>query len=170
MLNIVFAIITAITNNLICLSITITFGTILFHLVMRYLVGDLTPKCYKYSQKYFCEKPFEKSLYKTLKVKKWKKYMPSYNPDTYPVERNANLEDVANITCRNEVIHTVIAVLSYIPLLFTIWFGAFWVFLITSIVASLVDTSFVIMQRFNRPRLVKIINRNNKNSLSSDRE
>lgn len=87
--------------------------------------------------------------------------MPSYNPNGYEVGKNASLEDVANTTCRNEVIHTVIAVLSYIPLLFTIWFGAFWVFFITSIIASLVDTTFVIMQRFNRPRLVRVINRNN---------
>lgn len=156
-LNIVFAIITAITKNIICLSLTITFGTFLFHCVMRYIVGYLSPHCFKYNQKYFSEKSFEKRLYKALKVKKWKKYMPSYNADSYQVGKNANLEDIANTTCRNEAIHTVIAVLSYIPLLFTIWFGAFWVFLITSIIASTVDFTFVLMQRYNRPRLVKII-------------
>lgn len=163
-LHIVFAIINTIINNSIFLSLTITFGTFLFHFIMRYIVGYLTPHCYKYNQKYFAEKPFEKNLYKIIKVKQWKKYIPSYNAESYSVDRNAKLEDVANTTCRNEVIHTIIAILSFIPLLFTIWFGAFWVFLITSIIASLVDTIFVIMQRFNRPRLVRIINRTTENA------
>lgn len=63
-LNILFAVITAFTKNSICFSLTITFGTILFHFVMRYIVGYLTPHCFKYNQKYFSEKPFKKAYIK----------------------------------------------------------------------------------------------------------
>lgn len=151
-LNIICAVITAITKNSIFFSLTITFGTILFHFIMRYIVGYSTPHCFNYNQKYFCEKQFEKKIYIILKVKKWKKYMPSYNPNTYKFDKNVNLADVANTTCRNEIIHTVVALLSYIPLIFSFWFGAFWVFMITSVIASCVDMIFVIMQRYNRSK------------------
>jgi hypothetical protein len=47
--------------------------------------------------------------------------------------------------------------LSFLPLLAAIPFGAFPAFLITSLAAACFDTVFVIMQRFNRPRLIKLI-------------
>ena len=85
--------------------------------------------------------------------------MPSYNPASYIVDKNTDFELMADNTCRNEVIHSVIAVLSYVPLLFSVWLGEFWVFFITSIVASAFDMAFVIMQRYNRPRLVAYLTR-----------
>jgi glycosyl-4,4'-diaponeurosporenoate acyltransferase len=35
-------------------------------------------------------------------------------------------------------------------------FGAFWVFLITSVLSALMDLLFAIMQRYNRPRILKL--------------
>lgn len=160
-INIILAVLTALTENSICLSLTIASGTFLFHMVLRLLVGYLVPFSFKYTQKYFDEKSFEKKLYKFLKVKKWKKYLPSYNPASYSTE-SRSLEDIANTMCRNEVIHSLDVILSVIPLFFAIPFGSFFVFLITSIIAGLIDSLFVIMQRFNRPRIVRLINRSKK--------
>lgn len=160
-INILLAIITYFTQNSIALSLTITSGTVLFHLVIRLIIGYTVPRIFNYKQKYFAEKSFEKKLYKTLRVKKWKKHMPSYNPDTYSVERHS-YEEIANTMCRNEVIHTIDVIVSFIPLLFTIYAGAFFVFLITSILAAMFDGALVIMQRYNRPRIVKLINRSKR--------
>ena len=37
----------------------------------------------------------------------------------------------------------------------SIFFGAFWVFFLTSLAGCLLDLGFVIIQRFNRPRILK---------------
>ena len=55
-----------------------------------------------------------------------------------------------------DTVHEIIVVLSFLPLTAAIFFGEFGVFLITSTLAALYDLSFVVMQRFNRPRLVRI--------------
>ena len=61
--------------------------------------------------------------------------------------------------CGAEVVHEVILVLSFLPLLAAFPFGSFGVFLITSLLAALYDLSFVIMQRFNRPRILRFIDK-----------
>lgn len=59
------------------------------------------------------------------------------------------------MTCQSETVHEVNMLLSFVPLLFSIWFGSLDVFLITSCGAAL----FVIMQRYNRPRLMRLMRR-----------
>ena len=58
--------------------------------------------------------------------------------------------------CGAEIVHEVIMILSFLPQLTVPVFGSFWVFLITSVLAALYDSIFVMAQRFNRPRLVRI--------------
>lgn len=139
---------------------TITFGTFFYHFAMRLIVGyginaimrnkaDLRKGWYQL-------RPFELRLYKVLKVKKWKSGMPTYAPDNFDPKQHSWLE-IAQATCQAEIVHEVIIVLSFLPLLAAIPFGAFGVFLITSILAAMYDLCFVIMQRFNRPRIIKLI-------------
>lgn len=150
-------------NTDLFITLAITFGTTLYHFVMRLAVGGLVPHSFHYTDKFFAEKPFEKALYKALKVKKWKRFMPSYNPDSYSIKNDSDwLEIIADTTCRNEIIHLVICLLSFVPVSFTVFFGAAAVFIITSVLGCMFDMIFVIMQRYNRPRVVKIINRKNK--------
>ena len=58
--------------------------------------------------------------------------------------------------CGAEIVHETIMVLSFLPLLVVSFFGALPVFLTTSVLASLYDGIFVMAQRYNRPRLVRI--------------
>lgn len=51
--------------------------------------------------------------------------------------------------------HRIIMVLSFVPLLFIIPFGEPAVFAITSVAACLIDCTFVIIQRYNRPRVLR---------------
>jgi hypothetical protein len=48
-------------------------------------------------------------------------------------------------------------VLSFVPILAAIPFGELAVFVITSIVAAAFDLLFVMLQRFNRTRIVRLI-------------
>lgn len=160
MLTVLFSALYLKFNTDFLITLAITFGTVLYHFVMRLAVGFLVPHSFHYTDKFFTEKKFEKRLYKALRVKKWKRFMPSYNPDSYSIKNDIHsLEIIADTTCRNEVIHLVIALLSFVPIFFISFFGAAAVFIITSILSCMFDMIFVIMQRYNRPRLVKIIDR-----------
>lgn len=144
----------------------ITSITISYHLIMRFIVGTVISHHYSYRHNWFAEHKFEKRLYKLLKVKKWKKFMPTADIKKYSLRENT-LEEIANNMCRNEVIHEVIAVLSYVPILFGIFAGAYPVFIITSVLASMIDMIFVVMQRYNRPRIIKLIERDKRKNDSS---
>ena len=146
-------------NDLI-LTMGITFGTFSYHFLMRLAVGTIVDCLFHnrmdYTKWWFRPRGFEKKLYELLKVKKWKKDIPTYDPDTFSAKKHS-LEELAQATCQAEIVHEIIVLLSFLPILLTIPFGALAVFLITSILAALIDCVFVILQRYNRPRLLRLI-------------
>ena len=56
----------------------------------------------------------------------------------------------------------VLVVLTIIFALASLIWGEFWVFFITSVLAAGVESMFVIMQRYNRPRVIKMIEKERK--------
>ena len=149
------------------LILSITFCTALYHFAMRLFVGEI---CNKFiepnlncSSEWFKEKKFEKKLYKLLKVKKWKKFAPTYSPESFSLESNSK-EDIIRTMCGAEVVHELIIVFSFLPLIFSGLLDSFYEFLFTSIIAALVDSVFVIIQRFNRPRVIKLLKRSERQS------
>lgn len=144
------------------LTMGITFGTCSYHFLMRLAVGTIVDFLFHnrmdYQKWWFRPHSFEKKLYEVLRVKNWKKYLPTYDPDTFSSEKHT-LDEIAQATCQSEVVHELIVLLSFLPLVFAIPFGSFAVFLITSLIAALFDLTFVIVQRYNRPRLLKIVKR-----------
>jgi hypothetical protein len=142
------------------LSVAITTGTTFYHFAMRLLVGTIVPHCIKspMERRWFQPKPFEAGLYKKLNVKQWKDHMPTYDPASFSLRENS-LEQIVHNSCVSEAVHEVIILFSFIPILFTLLWGALPVFLITSILAALFDSCFVMMQRYNRPRLLRIISK-----------
>ena len=73
-------------NDLI-LTMGITFGTFSYHFLMRLAVGTIVDYLFHnrmdYTKWWFRPRGFEKKLYELLKVKKWKKDIPTYDPDTF---------------------------------------------------------------------------------------
>lgn len=142
------------------LSLSVAFATIFYHLGIRLLIGLLFNRFMKnkadYTKKYYHIHAWEFKLYKFFQVKKWKDKLPTYNPKSFSLKSNS-LEDVAQVMCQSELVHTVNAAISFIPLIAAVWFGKFFVFLITSVLAAVSDLIFVIMQRYNRTRIVKLI-------------
>ncbi len=163
-LTAVFAVLTVCFGNSVAYSLAITFGTILYHFAMRLLVGlavdGIKHNEFNYKAKWFSEKKFEKKLYKLLRVKKWKEKVPTFDPDTFDVG-GKTLEQIVKATCQAEVVHEIIVVLSFLPILASLIFGELLVFIITSACAALFDSVFVILQRFNRPRLLRLLKRKN---------
>lgn len=159
LLTVVFAVLCRIGHSW-AVPLAITFGTFLYHFAMRLAVGYVVDRVMgnraDLTRKWYQLKPFEAGLYQALHVKKWKGSMPTYEPSLFD-PRLHSWSEIAQAMCQAEIVHEIIAVFSFLPLLGAIPFGSFVVFLITSVLAALFDLSFVVMQRYNRPRILKLI-------------
>lgn len=147
-------------NNSLVFGLLITFATTAYHFVMRLLVGTtinlLLHNRVAYGKAWFRVSDREQRLYEKLQVKKWKGKMGTYDPDAVDIKKHA-WSEIVQATCQAEIVHEVIMVLSLVPVLAAIPFGALPVFVITSLLAACVDAMFVAMQRYNRPRLLKLM-------------
>lgn len=145
------------SENSLCLTLAITFGTTFYHFAMRLAVGYLgllLPRGLE-NAGWFREQPWEKGLYRRLGVRRWKNRMPTFRPERFDLGRRT-LPEIIRTTCIAEITHEIIIPLSFLPLLAIPKFGAAPVFVITSLLAALFDSIFVIMQRYNRPRLLRL--------------
>ena len=142
------------------LSAAITCGTFFYHMAMRLTVGHVYNSIMKnhadYNNKWFAEHSWEEKLYKTLNVKKWKGSVPTYAPDLFSPKKHS-WDEIAQAMCQSELVHETIALLSFLPLLVIPVFGSAAVFIITSVCAAAYDLSFVAVQRYNRPKVIKHI-------------
>lgn len=139
-------------------SLLITCGTFLYHFLMRLAVGHLIPSRFTGSERWFQQKKWEPKLYEKLNVQAWKMHMPTFDPDSFDIAKHG-LNEVIGAMCKSEVVHEVIILFSFLPMLAAFPFGAFPVFLLTSLFAAFIDTAFVILQRYNRPRLMELRDR-----------
>ena len=142
----------------------ITAFTIMYHFGVRIIMGNVSKlfkKHISYKQKWFKERKFEKKLYKILKVKNWKDKALTYNPESFSLE-NHSLDEIANTMAKSEVDHWINEAISVSTIFFSLIWGEFWIFLITALAAMIFDSQFIIIQRYNRPRIVKLIERKSK--------
>lgn len=151
------------------LSFCITLGVFSYHLVMRLLVGltinAIFHNRFNYNAYWFREKKGEKRIYNALRVRKWASKIPTYSPDTFCCKKHS-WDEIAMATCQAEIVHEIIILLSLLPMLLIIPFGSAVVFIITSILSALFDSAFVIAQRYNRPKLIKHIERRKRLNLN----
>ena len=154
----VFFILMVNTSQSIFLTLGITFMTICYHFTIRLVIGNVmagiklsnfNPEAWR-----FRECRFEKKLYKAIRVKKWKKLAPTYDNSLFDVTNNS-VDAVIGETCRAESVHWMCIAASLASITFTMIFGSLAAFLITGIAGALFDLMFVIIQRYNRPRLMR---------------
>lgn len=147
--------------------------TVCFHFSIRLVIGGLIDYKLKnnvdYTLDWFEQKSFEKPLYKTLRVKNWKDNLPTANEDYFSL-KNHSLEEIIMAGCQAEIVHELCAVSGFLTLFFAIPFGDLWVFLITAVVGAAYDLLFVIIQRFNRPRLMKAFKMEMRLKMTNNKE
>lgn len=160
--TVILAISYKVTSSGILLSIAITSGTIAYHFVMRLMVGLAFHATMRnkadYRKRWYQVSKREMAVYEKLKVKQWKRRMPTYDPALFD-PRLHTWEEIVQAMCQAELVHETIAVLSFLPILAGIWFGEYPVFIVTSVLSAACDMVFVIMQRYNRQRVTKLLNR-----------
>jgi hypothetical protein len=83
-------------------------------------------------------------------------WFPTFEPNVFNPKLHT-WDEIAQAMCQAELVHETIVILSFVPVAFSAVFGAFWVFLITSLCAAAFDLMFVIIQRYNRPRIIRLI-------------
>ena len=137
----------------------VTAFTVLYHFWGRILLGKLTlhlPINYQYW--WFKERRFEKGLYKLLHVRKWKEKVLTFDPAAFDVSTHT-YEELATTMSKAETDHWINELLSLTTLLFPLLWGQFWLFFSTVIIAMLFDAQFIVVQRYNRPRVLRVIER-----------
>ena len=143
-------------------TVTITVGITLYHFAMRLAVGTAVDSVMKnkadHNNAWFREKSFESKLYKLIRVRKWKKYLPTYSPDTFDTGKKT-VKELVGATCQAEIVHEIIMALSLLPIAFIPILDGAAAMIVTSVLAMLFDSLFVILQRYNRPKLVRVMER-----------
>lgn len=144
------------------LSGWITSAMVVYHMFIRFFAPAVLwiffRKTYDYRWSWFQPRPWEPRLYRLLRVKRWKARAITYDPREFSFQLHST-EDVINNMCHAETVHELTAVFSLLSILFAIPFGSAAAFFVTAILAAAVDLSSVVIQRYNRPRLVKLLER-----------
>ena len=141
----------------------ITAGAFAYHLLMRLAVGGVFNLTMRnrvdYNHAWFQLRKPEQALYERLQVGRWKTSMPTYDPDAFDRHKHT-WDEIAQAMCQAELVHEVIVVLSFLPAAIALWRGEDQlVFLLTSLAAACYDMMFIMMQRYNRPRILNIVQR-----------
>ncbi len=132
---------------------------IMYHFWLRIIMGNVS-KLFNINHNHwwFREKIFEKKLYRLLRVKKWKGKALTYNPESFSLEKNS-LYDIATTMVKSETDHWINELISVSSILFAFLWGEWWIFIVTAIAAMVFDAQFIIIQRYNRPRVLRILER-----------
>ncbi|MBR3994101.1 MAG: hypothetical protein IKI97_02360 [Clostridia bacterium] len=130
---------------------------IVYHFWTRLIMGALS-KHWKimYKHPFFKPLSFEKKLYKILRVRQWRDKVLTFNPDEFLLSKRT-LPEIANTMAKAEVDHWVNEIISITAIFFSLIWGVFPIFFITSIMAMLFDAQFIVVQRFNRPKIARLI-------------
>lgn len=149
-------------HNDVCYAMGIIFMTIAYHVIVRLVIGTLIDVAFDNqfdgSKSWFEDSDAERAFYKLIGVRKWKNKLPTFDSAAFSI-KNHSLEDLVGTSCQAEVVHEVNIAASLLAMLFAIPFGSMWLFALTSILGALVDLVFVIVQRYNRPRLMRAAER-----------
>ncbi len=134
--------------------------------LLSHVVGEALPRGgIDYTRVPFKPFSWEKSgaVYNALHVRQWKDHVPDMSrvskkmvsKKLSAVTRLEEMERLIKETCVAEIIHVSLTVLSLMCIV--IWPGAGGV--IVSILCVLGNGVFIIIQRYNRPKLVKVYER-----------
>lgn len=137
--------------------LAITLLTFCYHLSMRLIVGEsvtvfLRGREISDGAAWFRERRWERGWYRFLRLRKWAHRVLTAKPEQFDASARTPEELLRNMA-QAEIVHEICMVLSFLPLLLILPFGAPWAFLLTSLAASLADGIFVAVQRYNRPIL-----------------
>lgn len=127
---------------------------IIFHLIPPFAVIISVIAYKKRSNFWFSQCEMEKKLYKKLNVKQWKNKFPTYDSKLYSVNSDSK-EKLIKTMIQSENVHLLLFFLSFIPLKLGKYSGHWPVLILLSLIFSFIHIPFVIIQRYNLPRVAE---------------
>ena len=127
---------------------------VIFHLTPPFaaLITFLaTRKSNYYDSWWFRQRNWEKNLCKAIRLKKWKAGILTYSKKLFAP--GISKERVMINMTQSEVVHELIFALSFLPLLLGKQFGHFALLAVLCAIFALANVPFILIQRFNRPRI-----------------
>ena len=141
------------------LWVGVTAFTIVYHFEGRLIMGEWTKKWnIRYDHPFFRERKFERRLYKLLRVRDWRGKVLTYDPSMFDV-KTRTYSAIAYSMSKAETDHWINELISLSTLIFGLIWGEMWIFALTCVVAMLFDAQFILVQRYNRPTVVRLINK-----------
>ena len=172
-LTVIFGVLCLTVGGNVSVALLATAGTTCYHLLMRLCIGFLVqwlfPKDVRFQGFWFREHRWEKGFYRCLRVRKWARHVPTFNPEQFDA-RTHTYAQLARQTCLSELVHECIVVCGFLSLLFCLFFedpvANLMPFLVTAVLAGIYDLQFVVLQRFHRPMLLRLAEREIKNTVA----
>lgn len=130
---------------------------IMYHFWLRIIMGNVTKRFpIDYNHPWFRQRAFEKKLYKLLYVRRWKDKVLTFDPESFDF-KNRTLDQLAHTMAKSEVDHWINEIISLTSVLFSFLWGQTPIFVLTAFLAMLFDAQFIIVQRYNRPIVIKLM-------------
>lgn len=141
-----------------------------------FIIGLFVPRSwFDPSNCLFREKKWEQGgkVYNKIKISKWKSKLPDMSKYvkrllSKRLNGNDSVEDITNLlkeTCVAEVAHIVLCVLSLG--MFLVWEGEGGA--ICCLLYAIGNIPYIMIQRYNRPRLMKMLNRLERKEMIKER-
>lgn len=132
---------------------------ILYHFGLRIFMGEVTKRFrINYDHPWYRPRKFESHLYKLLKVRKWKDKVLTFDPASYDF-KNRTPQQLAVTMSKSELDHWINEVISLVSVMFALIWGCLPAFLISAIIAMIFDAQFIVVQRYNRPIVLRLMMR-----------
>lgn len=144
-------------------TVFLIFGIVMlnvaFQFIARLIIGTICEGVFENginsSSHFFKTSAFEERLYGTIGIKKLKKQLPNSDRTSFSLQRQS-IQDIIDAGCEIEAEHEFCMAASLLGVLLAIPFGNVWLFAAVAVLAVLYDMIFVMIQRFNRPRLITV--------------
>ena len=142
-------------------AFTVISGTLFYHVGIRWgilALIDYGPEdWFDWRRWIYTPRRYEKALYDKLRVGDWKAYVPVLRPSLYS-PREHSWDDILLTMCQTEFAHALGALGCLIPMILgPLLFKGFWAFFITGLLLILAEMCFIIVQRYNRPRVIAML-------------
>ena len=140
------------------------------NIAVPWLVRFLVPKKYFNENRWlFKERKFESSFYRKIKVTKWKDKLPDagklihFQRDSLPCDITEEyINRFITECCIAELGHLTVGIVGFSSLFFVFFIPGdkkmehLGVFLLLAVMDMAIQMLFIIIQRYNRPRLIKL--------------
>ena len=130
--------------------------------ILSFIIGRLLPKGWFHADKFPCKTAAgEQKIYQALRVKSWQCKVPDMSrlfrhimpAKKMTAETVADIPRMLEETCVAELTHTLLSILG----LAMLWLWPGWGGIIVTIIYILLgNVPFIIIQRYNRPRLQRL--------------